>query len=200
MDGLLIFGGGVLTGLVLGTAFGMARAFRLVRARRAVAGAAAGFARFGLESLPTRSAADILAGRIRVVLGGLPYELPVLPRKASREWLASLDERFAFLSKALDQAADDKPRILALLAGQSAGLLEMLRSYDRTNVLPEAMFLDEFATDSEILLAMVEVWRATNPLAATLAEAADGGTDGTPLGPPSLPRSPTGGDLASSMP
>lgn len=195
---------GVVVGLVLGGVAGAARAFRLVAARRAVAGAAAGFARFGLEALPERSATDILAGRIRVVLAGQTFDLPVLPRKASREWIERLDARFASLSDALDQAADDTPRVLALLAGHSDWLLEALRSYDTSGVLPTGTaggLLDELATDAEILRATVEVWRAANPLAATLAAAAgedEPPTDGTASAPPSSPRTPTDGVPATS--
>lgn len=165
-------------GFVLGIAVGAARAFRLAAQRRAVAGAAAGIGRMAVDALPTRSAADILSGRIRIILGGLPYDLPVLPRRASREWLEALDARFAHIASELDEAADDKPRILSMLAGQQSDLLAMLRAYDQTNVLPDAQYVDDFVTDAEILVAMVEVWRAANPLAATLVEAADEPTGG----------------------
>jgi len=183
----------VMLGFVLGLAAGAARAFRLTARRRAAAGAAAGLARFGLGSLPTRTAEDILAGRVRVVLGGVQYALPVLPRRRSREWLEALDARFAEIASALDEAADDKPRILALLTTQTTGLLEMLRAYDVTDVLPAPEYLDEFATDSEVLVAMVEVWRAANPLADSLAATADEGTDGTSSALSSSSPPPTGG-------
>lgn len=197
MDLVLVFLAGIAVGLVTGVVLGAARAFRLVAARRAVAGASAGLGRLGLGTLPTRSAADILAGRIRLVLGGTGYELPVLPRRASREWLAALDGRFAHLARELDQAADDAPRILGLLAGQSGVLLEMLRSYDTSGILPAAEYLDDYASDSEILVAMVEVWRAANPLAATLAEAAEE-TSTTSSERPNTPLTPTVGDLETS--
>jgi hypothetical protein len=181
-------------GFVLGVGVGALRAFRIAARRRSLAGANAGLARLFPENLPTRSASDILAGRIRVVLGGVGYELPVLPRRASREWLESLDARFAAIAEELDQAADDKPRILALLAGQTTGLLYALRAYDQTGVLPDPAYIDDFATDSEILVAMVEVWRAANPLAATLvAGIPDETTDGIPPGLPSSSPLPTGG-------
>lgn len=191
METILVGALCLVLGFVVGAGYGALRALRATAARRASAGAADGFARLGLETLPTRSAADILAGRVNIVLGGLPYTLPVLSRRESREWLADLDQSFAFLARELDQAADDKPRILSLLASQTAGLAAMLRSYDRTGVLAE--WDPDDASDSEILVAMVEVWRAANPLAAALVEAADDGTDGTISAEPNSPLTPTDG-------
>lgn len=193
------FAAGLALGLLLGAVLVAARAARLAAHRRAIANASAGIARLGLETLPSRSAADILAGRVRVILGGIPYDLPVLPRRASREWLEKLDARFAYIARELDEAADDKPRILALLAGQTEALMGMLRSYDQTGVLPDPQFVDDYATDAEILVGMVEVWRAANPLAASLAEAVDAATDGMPSAPSSTLQEPTGGDLSISM-
>lgn len=199
MDGLLLFAAGVAAGLSVGFLVGAWRTFVLVRRRKAVLGAAAGIARVGLEALPTRSSADILSGRINIVLGGLPYTLPVLPRRASREWIEHVDETFASLTGALAAAGDDTPKILQLLSGQTEGLLSMLRAYDVNGVLPDDEYIDEWATDGEILAAVVEVWRAANPLVATIVDAAaDATTDGTTPEPPSSPRESTDGDLTTS--
>lgn len=196
---ILLVASGAIAGFVVGVAFGAIRAFRVAAARRAAAGAAAGLASLGLETLPTRTAADILRGRIRVVLGGSAYELRVLPRRASREWLGKLDADFAGLAGALDAAADDKPKILELLASRSDRLLAILREYDVDGVLPAPEFLDEFATDPEIVIAVVEVWRAANPLAAMLAEAASEETNGTSSEQPTPSLSPTdGGPITST--
>jgi hypothetical protein len=185
-------------GFVLGTGVGAGRAYRLAVARRAAAGSIAGFARLWPETMPERSAADILAGRIHVVLGNVPYDLPVLARGASRQWLESLDTQYQALGAALDEAGNDTPQILALLASQQAALLDMLLSYDETGVLPERAHLDEYATDAEILRAVIEVWRAANPLAATLAGTTDEGTSGIEPEPSSTPPTPTAGALTTS--
>lgn len=190
----------LVLGLLIGLGIGVVRGYRQATRLRSIAGANAALGRMWPEALPTRSAADILAGRIRVVLAGVPYVMPVLPRRASRDWLASLDAEFADLSAALDAAADDKPRILALLAGQTDRLLLLLRSYDQTGVLPAPEFIDDFVTDAEVLVATSEVWQAANPLAATLvATTGEDGTDGTSPEQPSSPPTPTGGDLTMSM-
>lgn len=185
-------------GMVLATGFWGVRYTRLERARRANLGAAAGIARIGLEALPVRSVADILSGRIQIVLGGIPYIMQVLPRRASREWIAKLDQRFAEVTMALDRAENDAPKILALLTAHTDYMIQMLREYDVEGVLPNDEFIETYATDGEILAGMVEVWRAANPLAAIGAEAAAetmAGTDSASLN--SWPES-TGGPLSTS--
>ena len=187
-------------GFLLGVGFGAARAFRLAAQQRAARGANAALARFWPEQMPNRSAADILAGRIRIVLGGSVYDLPVLPRGASRRWIESLDARFHSLAGAMDAAGDDTPQIIALLLSQSDGLYEMLLTYDQSGVLPPRDEIDEQATDIEILRAVLEVWRAANPLAATLAgmETDEPPTNGSSPELPSTPPSPTAGGLTTS--
>lgn len=199
---LLVVALALVLGFVLGTGVGAARAFRLTAQRRAAAGASAALASFWPEAMPQRSAADILAGRVRLVLGGVPYDLPVLPRGESRRWLESLDLRFATLGALLDEAADDTPRILTMLAQHQTLLLEMLKSYDTGDVLPETEHLEEYATDAEILRAVIEVWRAANPLAATLAGMPSGETvtDGTSHEPLSMPQQSSAGTLSTSTP
>lgn len=158
-------------GFLLGLGVGAARAYRMAATRRAAAGASGALARIWPETMPARSAADIMAGRIRVVLGAYSYDLPVLPRRQSREWLASLDSRFATLAAALDEA--DTPLILSLLATETDALYDLLLEYDRAHQLPPRAAIDDFATDAEILRAVLEVWAALHPLAATLVAASE---------------------------
>ena len=184
----------LVLGIFLGSALVGLRFARLERARRAVFGASAGIARLGLEALPARSAADILSGRITIVLGGVPYVINVLPRRASKEWLAQLDGSFVNLANALDASADNVPQILSFLTSQTDFMLSMLRAYDVDNRLPDDEYVEQYATDGEILAAMVEVWRAANPLAAIGAEAAAETMAGTNSAQPnSLPVN-TGGE------
>ncbi len=186
----LLFAAGF--GFLLGAGLGQLRAARRQAARRAAAGAASGLARFLPAAAPTRSAADILAGRIRILLGGALYELPVLPRAASRRWLEALDERWAQLPGLLDAAGNDTPAILRLLVAQTDAMYEALYEYDQSGALPERAVLEEVATDAEVLRAVMEVWLAANPLAATLADVG-AATDGTSPELPSSPPSPTAG-------
>lgn len=158
---------GLLVGLWAGAGLGL----RLAARRRAALGAHAQLARLWPAELPGRSAADILAGVVRVSLGGTAYELPVLPRAASRAWLEQLDARFAELARDLEKAGNDAPVIMSRLVSEADALYDMLLSYDEHRVLPSRDDIDAIATDTEILRAVLEVWRAVNPLAATVAEA-----------------------------
>lgn len=196
MTDLVVIALALALGFLVGLGVGAMRAFRIAAKARAMTGASAGLARLWPDAMPERSAADILAGRIRVVLAGQVYDLPVLPRGASRRWLESLDSQYAALGAALDVAGDDTPRILLLLASHQESLLGMLYTYDETHVLPERSLVEEYATDAEILRAVIEVWRAANPLAATLAEMTSE-TDGSSPEPPSTPPLPTDGPQES---
>lgn len=184
-------------GFLVGALVGARGAFRLVSAARRSRGTYSRLARFLPDTIPTRSAADILAGRVRVVLGGAVYDLPVLPRAASRRWLQSLDQRFATLAMTIEAAGNDSEQILALLVAQSDEMYDFLLSYDESNVLPSRAEADEIATDAEILQAVLEVWRAANPLAATAAEGASL-TSSTSSGSPSSSPPNTAGRRATS--
>ena len=198
MPDLLAVALAVVLSFVLGTLAGASRAFRLVSSARKLRTAHSRIARFMPDAPPTRTAADILAGRIRVVLGGITYTLPVLPRNASRAWLEKLDADFATLTLALDAAGDDYGQILALMATQTDTLYDTLLAYDTTHVLPSRAEADETATDAEILHAVLEVWRAANPLVATVAESASPPTTGSSPEPRSSPPSPMAGDPTTS--
>jgi hypothetical protein len=183
---------GLLVGLGAGVAYGL----RLAARRRAGLGAHAQLARLWPAELPTRSASDILAGVIRVSLGGRVFELPVLPRAASRAWLENLDSRFADLAIDLEAAGNDAPVIMARLVAEADALYDMLLSYDQAGVLPPRAEIDAVATDTEILRGVLEVWRAVNPLAATVAETTEPPERGSPTPsprPPTMPPTPTAG-------
>ena len=182
MPDLLVAGLALALGLLVGSGAGLVYGLRLAARRRAALGAHAQLARLWPAEIPGRSAADILAGVIRVTLGGSTYELPVLPRAASRAWLESLDARFADLANELESAGNDTPLIMARLVAEADALYDMLLRYDQTHVLPSKADIDAVATDTEILRAVLEVWRAVNPLAATVAEAS------VPTQTPSLER------------
>lgn len=185
-------------GFVLGLVVGARRAFNLVLSGRAVRTASARIARFMPETVPTRSAADILAGRVRVTLGGTTHDLPVLPRGPSKRWLEQLDARFATLAAQLSEAADT-PAIMGLLVTETDALYDMLLSYDQSGVLPSRDEIDETATDAQILQAVLEVWRAVHPLVDSVTARASA-TSGTSSGRPTSPPMPMAGDPSTSSP
>jgi len=182
-------------GLLVGYGVGALRAYRQAARLRSVSSTSSALARIWPDAIPTRSASDILAGRIVVVLGGAPFELPVLPRRRSREWLASLDARFADLANALESA--DTPEVLRLLSTETDNLYELLFDYAPT-ILPPRGEIDDFATDAEILRATLEVWSALHPLAVTLVQATSAMTDGDLLEESSSSPSHTGGTFSTS--
>lgn len=185
-------------GFVLGLGVGARRAFSLVLSQRTMRTTSARFARFMPETAPTRSPADMLAGRVRVLLGGTTFDLPVLPRAASRRWLEQLDARFATLALSLDEAGNDAGQIMGLLLRETDAMCDMLVSYDQSNVLPDRAEIDETATDAQILHAVLEVWRAVNPLVASATPPSAMPGPSLPL--PSSPRQPTDGVPTTSSP
>lgn len=198
MESVLVAVLALALGLLVGSWVGARLALRRYLAARAAIGAHAQLARLWPAELPERSAADIMAGVVRVVLGGRDYMLPVLPRAQSRAWLESLDTRFATLAGELEKAGNDTPLILTRLIAVADDLYDMLLSYDQSHVLPPKEEIDDVATDIEILRAVVEVWRAVNPLAATIAEAANPSPSGTSPEPSTMPPSATDGALTTS--
>jgi hypothetical protein len=143
-----------------------------------------------------RSAEDIFAGRIRVDLGGQTYTMPVLSRRANREWLESLDASFASLLTSLEDI-DDGDEVLRLLFSATDEFLDALVSYDQSAVLPPRASIDDDATDLEIIRAVMEVWRAANPLVAIALGLAPSAEPGSPTSTPTPPES-TAGRPASS--
>jgi hypothetical protein len=161
-------------GLLVGLAVGTRRAYNLLISGRGLRTTQARIARFMPPTMPERTAADMLAGRVRLLLGETTYELPVLPRGPSKRWVESLDGRWGALSATLESAGDDTPVILTALLGEMDALYDLLLSYDQTGVLPGREVLDEEATDAQVLQGVLEVWRAAHPLVATLSESASG--------------------------
>jgi len=162
MEVLLALALGALAGYLVGGA----RVTAQVRRGRLVRKAGAALAPLLPETGPARTLADIFANRIRVRLGGITYELPVLPRAANRRWLESLEGQLAATAAAYQAAATDPARVVPLLLGEAGVGYELLLSYDQAHVLPSIDEIDEIATDAEILRAVMEVWQAANPKAA----------------------------------
>jgi hypothetical protein len=187
-------------GLVIGFSAGARRTLMLIRQGRRIRGANAAIARFLPSEMPARSSADILAGRIRILLGGVTYDLPVLARGPSRRWLESLDARFASLATDLEHAGDNAGAIMARLLSETDALRDMLVAYDETGVIPPLSELDEQVSDAEILRSVLEVWRAANPLAAIATDDEPDATSGPSPVRPSSPRPPSGGALTTSTP
>ncbi len=150
------------------------------------------------ELLGARPVEAILAGRARITLGGQDYLLPDLANRPNREWLESIDGRLRGLLEAVDAANDDLPAIMSALQGASEELLDVLIAYDAHGILPAREVLDETATPREILLGVLGVWQAANPLVGiALAGIASGIRSQLPA-PTSSSPTPTAGRRATS--
>lgn len=109
---------------------------------------------------PTRSTADVLAGRIRVRLAGQVYSLPVLTIGENEEWQAGLEEHL----QPILAAGDDVDEVVATLAAFSGDLMVFLRSYDRHHVLPQEPAWEKTIYPNELLTAVLEVRLAADPM------------------------------------
>lgn len=123
------------------------------------------------QLLGERSAQDIIAGVVRVRLGGLEYQLPVLSIAANRRWHAQLEGSLVNLVATIDLEGEDLGGILATFATATDQLLDALYAFEAAGpypgqVLPERAALEEQATDSEVLVATLGVWSASNPFGA----------------------------------
>lgn len=114
------------------------------------------------DILPARTPGDVLAGVVRVRLGGVDYTLPVLTIAENREWQAALD---ATLGRSIaDVPGDDAGGMIEAAMATTDGLLDQLIAYDRTGVLPSREQIEATARPHELLMATLEVWAAASPL------------------------------------
>jgi len=114
--------------------------------------------------LPARSIEDILLERVRLVIGGQVYDLPALVIDDNERWKESLQTELTTLLNALDNADNDVSAIVSALTGEPDKLLGLLRSYDKTGVLPDDATMRANLTPIQLFRAVLEVWRAANPL------------------------------------
>jgi hypothetical protein len=169
VDTILVAAGFLALGLVIGFGAGAQRMRAAIEQGQIVRRTAAGVARVFAETPPTRTAADVFAGRIRVVLGGITYELPVRSRADNRRWVAALDLRLSTIVSAIDAARANPGELLPILVAEADALYQLVKSYDSADVLPPVEGIDEIASDAEIVRAALEVWQAANPKAAIAA-------------------------------
>jgi hypothetical protein len=127
MDLAIVAALALTLGLVLGFGAGAVRALRVEARRRAAAGASGVLAQVWGEGAPTRSPADVWAGRIRIVLGGVEYILPVAPRKVARDWLDVARRQLRATAALIE--AKDVPDALRALAGHTDTLYDLLADY-----------------------------------------------------------------------
>lgn len=117
--------------------------------------------------LPKQSVEDLIAKRVRVTIGGAEYTLAVKSIRDHREWEERLDVELVWLLNTVRDSDTDASGVLAALSASPGRFIDLLLSYDAGNVLPDRDTIEEIETEMGVLLAVLEVWRAAHPLAAT---------------------------------
>jgi hypothetical protein len=131
---------------------------------------------FALE----RSIEDVLAGRLRVVLGGKAFILPVRSIASNRRWVDSLDAKLSSLLATVSTSGDYATLVGAVESIEPENLLDLVIAYDEDGVLPARDELLELARPHELLQALKAIRRVQNPLADVGLVAAFGASAGTP--------------------
>jgi len=115
--------------------------------------------------LPERSVEDVFAGVLRVKLGDGQFPIPVLVIEKADVWRASLSEKFSEVVGALE-GQTNAAGVLTFLGTHTPTMIELLRDYDLSNVLPDNDWIRKHATEPEILRAFMLVLAANFPFIA----------------------------------
>jgi hypothetical protein len=115
--------------------------------------------------MATRSAEDVLAGVLRIAVGGVEKLVPTLPLRATREWQAQLATGPTSFSVSVTE--DDWT---AANVSEFAGLtletvLDMVVAYDRTGALGGREWLEEHADPAQLYAAASQMAEVAFPFA-----------------------------------
>ena len=101
----------------------------------------------------TRSNEDVLAGILRIPVGGVEKQIPTLPIKASREWQSLLADKLGGFGMAL--ASDQSLASISAFASLSLDtILDLVVAYDRTGALGGREWLEENADAAQLYAAL----------------------------------------------
>jgi hypothetical protein len=114
--------------------------------------------------MTTRSAEDILAGVLRIAVGGVEKIVPTLPIRATREWQTLIAKGpQAFTPRDID---DWDPGDAFDFAGLTLdAILDIVVAYDRTGALGGREWLDENADPAQLYLAAEQMAEVAFPFA-----------------------------------
>lgn len=111
-----------------------------------------------------RSVDDVLSKRIRLLIDGEEFVLPVLPIRENRVWTDRLDGEVVRVLSAIEEAGDDVGAVLASLSQAPGRFMDLLLLYDLHGLLPPRERIEAVWTEVDLLQACLEVWRAAHPL------------------------------------
>jgi hypothetical protein len=119
------------------------------------------------DVLPERTVDDVLQGIVRLTLGGQPVTLSVLPIRDNRAWKDRANNWLGAVLPQLEAPDATRASIIAFLSGMTEMQLELLYAYDKAGVLPDRGWVEEHATETELLVALLGVLAAAFPFVAT---------------------------------
>jgi hypothetical protein len=151
--------------------------------------------------MTTRSAEDVLAGVLRIAVGGVEKIVPTLPLRATREWQARISTGPTGFTVPVSEA-DWSATTVAEFSGMTLDtILDLVVAYDRTGALGGREWLEENADPAQLYAAAEQMAEVAYPFAdnirvllaalvvrAVVGSASPKSTNG---------RSPTGGSTRS---
>ena len=118
--------------------------------------------------MATRSPEDILAGVLRIAVGGVEKQVPTLPIAANREW----QERLSSGPGAFKMPVKDDDWTAAMVAeftGLSTdALLDAVVAYDETGALGGRDWLEQHADPAQLYAALTQMAEVAFPFATNL--------------------------------
>jgi len=116
----------------------------------------------------SRSPEDVLAGVLRIAVGGVEKIVPTLPLRATREWQAAISkgpEGFTVPVSEDDWTAST----VAAFSGLTLDMiLDMVVAYDRTGALGGREWLEENADPAQLYAAAEQMAEVAYPFADNL--------------------------------
>ena len=112
-----------------------------------------------------RTPEDILAGVLRINVGGIEKRVPTLPMNASAEWQEALGAQLGGFARNLstDQSADS---LMGFAQFTQQAILDAVVAYDRSGALGGREWLAEHADPAQLYIAFRQMAEVVFPFVA----------------------------------
>lgn len=109
-----------------------------------------------------RSKEDVLAGVLRISVGGVEKLVPTLKLRGSRDWQALVADKLAAIKPALaaDPTADTIAGVTRLAMGS---IVELILEYDKTSALGGREWLEDNADPAQLYAAVRQMGQVAFP-------------------------------------
>lgn len=121
------------------------------------------------DPTPIRPDGEVVAGTLRVRLGGYPKTLPELNIEDNEAWQGKLVVGLASVLKTMD-AIKDWDQAVRLVSRSTPLMIDLLVAYDKSGVLGGKEWIRANATNSEVYEAFKEVAQASYPFVRDLRQ------------------------------